>query len=418
MTNETYQQQQGNVDQAMSDLRDEGFSRRPRNDGWGRRQADPIYEARLASAFQLFTDVMSGRAPSWALKEVLAPSTPAALQIIGSNYPHLGLLHESYTTSDFSNLMGDVLDRMLLARYREHDAVWRQYIKVSRPLRDFRTVRRLALNGAEGQYGTVEEGEGIPYSTTLDEDNYTYTPALYSLGVKLSWRMIMNDDLDAFDSIPDRLGRGGARTQHKFATDLLFDSSGPDATFFASGNGNLLSSNPDLAIDALGTAFATLLAFTDDDSEPIFVQGVHLVVGPGLWVVANNLINQLTVDFPGVAPGVDGDITVRVNNWIVRNLNLVMDPYIPIIATSNGSSSWLLVADPNQGRPAAEVGFLAGFEEPQLYQKAGNTARIGGGVDQMMGDFETMAMHYKGVTAFGGATLEVLSAVGSNGSNS
>jgi hypothetical protein len=315
--------------------------------------------------------------------------------------------------------MGDVLDRMMLANFNALGHDWRQYCRVSRPLRDFRTVRRLALNGAEGQYTEIVEGEEVTYTNTLAEDNYTYTPSLYGKGVKLTFRAIMNDDLSAFDSIPERLGKGGRRTIEKFVTELFFDSSGPDATFFASGNGNILTSpatNADLAIDALGGAFEQLLAFTDADSEPILVEGVTLVYGPALHVTANNLINQLSVDLT-TEGGVSGQ-TTRVNNWLARNITLVMNPYIPIVCTSNGDTTWALFANPSVGRPAGEVGFLAGYESPVLYRKASNSMRISGGLDQAAGDFATMDQHYKGIIGLGGTVLEPQSAIGSNGSNS
>ena len=274
------------------------------------------------------------------------------------------------------------------------------------------------LNGAEGQYTEIVEGEEVTYTNTLAEDNYTYAPTLYGKGVKLTFRAIMNDDLSAFDSIPERLGRGGRRTIEKFVTELFFDANGPDATFFASGNGNILTApadNADLAIDALGAAFAQLLGFTDVDSEPILVEGVTLVYGPALHVTANNLINQLTVDV--VEKGGISNQTIRVNNWIVRNISLVMNPYIPIVCTTNGDTTWALFSNPSAGRPAGEVGFLAGYEQPVLYRKASNSMRISGGLDQAAGDFATMDQHYKGILGMGGAVLEPQSAIGSNGSN-
>jgi hypothetical protein len=372
---------------------------------------------RVAAAAEFLSEAMNGTMPIWVLKEAMIPTSPQAVQIIRSNYPELYTMREAYSTSDFPYLLGDVLDRMMLNNFNSLGHNWRAYVKVSRPLRDFRTVRRLAFNGAEGQYQKITEQQPLQYDTTLDEDNYTYEPDLYGLGVKLSSRAIMNDDLGAFDTVPDRLGRGGRRTIEKFVTDLFFDSNGPDATFFSSGNGNLLTGNPDLAIDSLGTAIGQLMDLTDANGEPILVEGVTLVYGSGaLHVTVQNMLNQLSVDITGVG-GVSGQ-TVRVNNWLVKNLTAVFNPYIPIIATSNGTTSWALFANPNTGRPAGEVGFLAGFDQPRLFQKGGNSVAIGGGVDQSMGDFATMEQHYKGIIGMGGTLLDPKSAVASNGSNS
>ncbi len=416
MSMETYQREAdggAHLNQGWSPVR-----RHQNNGRWG-APASPQRVQRIAAAAEFLAEALSGRMPTWALKEALVPSWAGQSDaVIRRNYPELYVtLAEGYSTSDFPNLLGDVLDRMMLENYRSQGHNWRAYCGTGRPLNDFRTVRVLAFNGAEGQYQKIVEGEPLEYSTTLDEDNYTYAPDLYGLGVKLSFRAIMNDDLDAFDTIPTRLGKGGRRTVEKFVTELFFDASGPDATFVSAGNGNLLTSNPDLAIDSLGTALQTLLGFTDVDSEPILVEGVSLVYPPGLHVTVMNLLNQLSVDVTQVG-GISGQ-TVQVNNWIVANITPVLNPYIPIVcSTANGTTSWMLFANPSVGRPAGQTRFLRGFEEPQLYRKASNAMRVGGGVDEMAGDFATMEQHYKGVIALGGTTLDPKSCVGSNGSNS
>ena len=379
-----------------------------------RRNTSHIREAQVASATQLIADVMTGRAPAYMLKEALAPSSPQALQYVKSNYPAVVSVRESMTTSDFPYLMGDVLDRMMLARYREQPQTWRSYVKVARPLRDFRSVRRVAADGLEGVYDETGEEAEVQYGS-MSETNYTYAPKKYTKAARLSFEAIMNDDLGAFDEIPDRLGRGGRRSIHKFVTGLYVDASGPKSSFFTGSN--VVSGNPAFSVDALGTAIKTITGFTDSGGDPIAVDGVTLVYPPALHVSVQNVLNALTVDVS--EDGGTSNQVVRVNNWMVRNLNAVMDPYIPIVAsTANGSTSWFLFADPNAGRPAVEVGFLAGFEEPQLYQKLGNTMRVGGGIDQMAGSFETMSHEYKGVMAYGGSTMDAKAAVASNGSGS
>lgn len=396
------------------------------------RQMAQIRESRVAVAAEFMSDLLNGQVPAYWLQEMLRPSSPAMAQTINEAYPGLirqmsvqesayaGAIYgadiaESMTTSDFPLLVGDVLDRMMLQRFAEAPQVWRQYISVGRPLRDFRAARMIQTDGGDGQWDEISEEEGVGY-TSISESGHTIIPALYGKAVRLSWRLLVNDDLDAFAEIPGVLGRGGRRTIAKYATSLLFDSSGPDGTFISAGNGNLLSGNPDLAIDSLATAIQTLAGFTDSEGEPIVVEGMRLVHGPGLRVTVQNLLNQLSVDVTA-AGGVSGQ-TVRVNNWIVQGLTAVEDPYIPIVCTSNGDTSWLLTADPNAGRPAARIRFLQGFEQPNLYMKAPNTMRVAGGIDEGVGDFNSMAQEYKGLVAFGGTTIEPKSVVGSDGKNS
>lgn len=394
------------------------------------RRALAVHESRVASAAEFMSDLLNGSIRSYYLQEMLRPSSPEMARRLNEAYP--GLIRqmsvhesaaaavrfgadfvESMTTSDFPLLVGDVLDRMLLQRYSEVPQVWRQYIHVGRPLRDFRTTRLIQTDGGDGQWEEISEEEGLTY-TNITESGHTISPALYGKAVRLAWRLLINDDLDAFAEIPAVLGRGGRRTMSKYATDLLFDSNGPDATFISAGNGNLITGNPALSITSLGTGIEQIAGFTDSEGEPILVEGIRLVHGPGLRVTVNNILNQLTVDV--VEAGGTSNRTIRVNNWLVRGITAVEDPYIPIVATSNGATSWLLAADPNTNRPAARMRFLRGFEQPNLYQKAPNTMRVGGGLDEGIGDFDSMATEYKGLVAFGGATIEPKSVIGSNGS--
>lgn len=387
----------------MSEAELEGFQ----------RNRNQFRAVQVASATALMGDLMSGRVPSYFLQEALAPRTAVVCRAIESNYP--GMFREAMTRSDFPLLMGDVLDRMMLARYREFPSPWRAFCKVSNSLRDFRTVRRIQVDGMESVWNDQAEEEELEYAA-LSESGYTYAPKKYSRGGKISFEALMNDDLDAFSSIPDRLGRGGARTVSKFATGLYVDASGPHASLYTVGNLNKVTSNAALSVAGLGTAFAQMGAFVDAGGDPIYVEEAVLVVPPQLKVTANNIMNQVTVDVTQ-AGGTSAQV-VRVDNWLVGNLSLVIDPYIPIVAsTANGGTSWFLFANPSVGRPALEVGFLQGFNEPQLYQKLADTVRVGGGaVDQMAGDFSTMSQQYKGVVAFGGTRLDPKATMGSNGS--
>lgn len=383
----------------------DGFARQR-----GRQRA-----AGVASAVQLVADVRQGRVPYYLLMEALSPRTPAVVSAIARNYPGIINLRESMTTSDFPLLMGDVMDRMMLARWREFPAAWRSFMAVG-TRRDFRSGHDLAFDGLEGQWHEQAETEELKYGS-MTEAEYTYAVKVYSLGARLSWKMIVNDDLDAFGTIPDRLGRGGARTVAKFAAGLYVDANGPHASLYNAGNGNIVLGNPALSISALQTAYGMMRSMKDSEGEPIMVESAWLVVPPELEVVARNIL-QATQVLLTTAGGVSGQ-EMQVANWIGTSLNLAVDPYISIIAAgaiAAGEYPWFLFANPTVARPALKIAFLRGFEEPQLYQKLANTARIGGGIDQEAGDFNTMAQEYKGVTAFGGTRVDPKSTIASDGS--
>lgn len=372
-------------------------------------------EAQVASAVTFVADLLTGRVPSYYLQEALTCRTPALVRSIMSSYPGIIRVSEAMTTSDFPNLTGDVLDRMMLARYREYPSPWRRFMKVNNNLRDFRTVDRYQVDGLEGQWAAVPEQAEITYGS-LSETPYSYAPKKYAKGAKISFEAIMNDDLGAFEDIPNRLGLGGARTISKFATGLYVDANGPHASLYTVGNGNIVTGNPALSVTALNTAWGILANMRDADGEPIVVESMILVVPPSLEITARNIVNatQILMTNTGGASGQE----LAVNNWFGSRFDVVVDPYIPVVASvADGNTSWYLFANPSVGA-ALEMGFVRGFAEPQLYQRTANTSRVGGGIDQMAGDFQTMSQEYKGVVAFGGTRLNPKFTVSSEGDGS
>ncbi len=123
----------------------------------------------------------------------------------------------------------------------------------------------------------------------------------------------------------------------------------------------------------------------DSGGDPILITGrVKLWYGPSLVATAQNLINMLNVmvSVEGGTTNSDGFPSqfVNTNNWAVRNMDPIMDPYIPIVCTTSGvqDTMWGLTVDPNaQARPSIEIGFLQGFETPQIFTKVPNHAASG-----------------------------------------
>lgn len=371
---------------------------------------DPDYIEKLGEAANFLCDVLDGRTDPYFLKEALS-------------------------TSDFPILMGDILDRQLLGRYNEIQPVYRQYARVG-TVRDFRTVRRIAVDGLEGRYYPsylrAELSEGKEQNN-LAETGYTYAVDVYEKRVGLNWRMLVNDDLDAFKDIPDRLARGARRTEQFFASSLYVDASGPHASFYTSGNKNIINAtnagapftavNPPLSIAALQQGFAAMGRMVDADGEPIEIDAVTLVVGPGLRVAAENILSAteiwITTGSGDIAGGTAAQ-QLHTANWMRSRTKLAVDPYIPIIASSaNGGTSWFLFADQAAGRPAIEIGFLRGYEAPGIYQKMPDTMRVGSTQPEMtLGSFDNGEINYKGMHIVGGTRLDPKVSVASNGSGS
>jgi hypothetical protein len=342
----------------------------------------------------------------------------------------LYVLREAFGTSDFPFLFGDIIDRQLLANYQETPQVWPLYAKRS-TVSDFRNVNRFAVNGAEARLAIVAQQTEYPQPVSLADVRYQYHVNKYGRRIAFSWEAMVNDDLDALKDIPARFGKAARRTEELFATNLHVDANGPIAGFYAGGNNNLIPAalvpgqliNPSLSIQALQAAYTVLAQQTDVDGEPITIEAVTLEVCPALQVTAENILHATQIWLQSsitaaAQPGAQYQQLIA-ENWMKTKVTLAVNPYIPIVATAGtiGRTCWFLHANPSVGRPAMEMGFLRGHEQPEVFIKQPNQARVGGGIDPMNGDFATDAIEYKVRHVLGGTLEDPRMSVGSNGQN-
>lgn len=341
----------------------------------------PEYLAKLVEATRFVADVTEGKRPVSHLREALS-------------------------TADFPVLFGDILDRQVLAAYRETPQTFRSWARV-KSVRDFRPVRRMFSDGGDrglelvdqhGEYREVDRGEG----------SYTYSVGKYGNTFSLSWESLINDDLDELKDQPARFGRAARRTEERFATSLIASSTGPNATFFSAGNGNRITNT--LTLPGLTAGFQAMAARTDPGGEPIFNSPAILMVPPSLEIQATNLLNALILEY---GSGAD---RVKAQNWLKGRLTLVVNRYLPIVDTTRGNTAWYLFADPAESRGAVEIGFLRGHEEPQVFMKAADAVSVAGGTaDAFTGDFATDAIRYKARHVIGGTVLDNRFALASDG---
>lgn len=334
-------------------------------------------------------------------------------------------LYEAMSTSDFQLIFSDIIDRQLLGFWAEVPAVWRNFFRVG-TLRDLRTANAYYMDGGEGQLLPVKElGEYL--AAKLTPGKYTRKLDKYGRVMGISLEMILNDDLEAITDIPRRFARAARRTESKLATSAYVSASGPHSSFYTSGNKNIINSangasadNPPLSITGLQDGLLVLGKMVDADSEPIVIEAVELVVPPALELIAQNVLNATEIRTTAASAGAASNIELTVANWMRNRVRLNVDPYIPHVATTaNGNTSWWLVASSTSERPAFAFDHLAGREQPQLFMKAADAVRVGGGtVDPLDGDFDHDEIRYK-VRHFAGASrLEPKATVASNGTGS
>ncbi len=394
------------------------------------RQAGARHQARVLGAAEIWADFKEGRLDPFYMRQAFNLTESGAFDLLCRRYPMV--FRETMSTSDFSALTVDVLDRELLGDYTEVPIPVEPLVKKA-TLNDFRSKKIFIMDGLETPFGSVAELQDLPLGDLSQRTPITYAPLKYEKGAKISWEAVINDDLGIFRDLSQRLARGARRTKHKFITTLYSSATGPNSLLFTSAFANIVniangasSNNPAFSVQALSDAMTVFMNQKDLGGDPIEIPGkLFLVVGPSLFVTAQNVMHQLSVDVnlaggtvQTSGTGVYNAERVRVDNWIIGNLTVIMDPYLPIVTTTAGTkfTQWYIFADPaSQGRPAIEVGDLRGFDTPQLYEKVPNTMRVGGGVEPTLGDFRSMSTEFKALMAFGGIQLDGRAAVSSTG---
>ncbi len=367
-----------------------------------RRHEDPRYQRDLSETLRLYDSVLSG-------------SRRAALDF-----------QESMSRSDFQYLFGDVIDRQLLAAYATMPVRWDMVARRGR-VRDFRTVKRFTLDGGRGVLSEVKELG--PYTArAVTDGKYEYSVKKYGATIPISWEMVVNDDLDALQELPDTLGLAARRTEERFVTALYAGATGPDGTFYSTAHKNVINStvvgstvtaNPPLSIGSLQLAMQVLSQQVDSDGGPIYVESVVLEVPPALEVIANNIVNATEILAATGGGDGTGNDQLRARNWMANRITVKVNPWLPVLTTTNGNTSWYLHGTPRAGRPAMEIGFLIGHETPELWMKAPDAVRVGGGVvSPEEGDFEHDGIQYRVRAVMGGTLMDHKSSVGSNGSGS
>jgi len=320
-------------------------------------------------------------------------------------------LAEALTTSDFPILLGGVFDRELLTQYEQITPVWQGFARRT-VVRDFRPKELVDLLGGRAILDPVGQGAEYP-ARKLSEAKYSLTVGKRGARIPLTWEMVVNDDLDAFRDLPERLAIGARDTEDYLATSLLVQASGPNTTFFKSANGNAPASLP-LTTENLDAALTAIGTRKDTDGRPIVVTGTVLVVPPGLETQARKILNATELRFTDSTTGV----TTITENYMRGRVTLVVNPWLSIIATDNAAGKrWFVLPAPTASRPALTVGFLRGHEQPDLRVKSATGQRAGGGlIDPREGDFDDDTIQYRARHVLGSAHIDPIATYVSTGS--
>jgi hypothetical protein len=241
----------------------------------------------------------------------------------------LGSTRGLNSSTDFPLLLQGVVNKTLLREYTRAGKTFETWSRAA-TVKDFKPVRRERMGdlpvlkdvaeGAEYTYATVGESEEV----------YKVTKAGLIFG--MTWEMMINDDMNAFTRIPEKMANSAAQREMNMMYDLLLknntgDIMGDNNPLFHATHGNIATTGaltlPNLALarekmrkqKGLGGSFLNLTPSI-------------LIVGPANETVAQQLTSMAYVS-----------TTAEGTNVFKGTLSVVVEPRI----TDN---RWFLVATP------------------------------------------------------------------------
>ena len=273
-----------------------------------------------------------------------------------------GKIRGLHHTTDFPLLLMDTVNRTLLAQYAIQERTFTSWARRS-TMNDFRAVTRVRLSEMLGNLEEVKEGAEYKYGT-FSENGESYKLAKYGKIIGITWEAIINDDLSAFDRIPQAFAVSAARLQSNIVYSMLlangFSVMGDGNALFSAAHSNFVGTagNQTTGGTALSEASLTL-AYTsfrqqkDAAGNKLNLKPKYLIVGPKNEFLAQKLTS---VNFTATK---QADTPVGS----LTGLTLVVDAEIE-------NYEWFLVADP-ASLDTVEYSFLAGEEELFIDQREG-----------------------------------------------
>jgi hypothetical protein len=362
-----------------------------------RRMNNPRYRQAFVRFEEAYLNAMAGSHRAHRFVRACLEGDVGALQV----------LHEAISPSDFPLILGDTIDRIVLAKFKSVSPTWEQYMKVG-TVQDFRAVERYRCSLGRGVLPVV----GVGGSYTFDkpgESHYTFSVQKRGGVRPIYWETLINDDLGALQDTPADMARQATNTEAYVATSLFAANTTLYAINHTAEDGNTYSNKgtAKFSANALAAALSVMGEYPGDDVDgmPIMNDPVYIVVGTkDMEFRVNQVLSSQIVQYVDVAGG-DGTNLPTGNLLSVevrQRLKCVFNPFLRLFDT-NYRTSWYLFADPADIW-AVEFARLAGYEAPQLFMEASAQLGLSGGLASPMdGSFSNDTVNYKVRVVMGGS---------------
>lgn len=258
-----------------------------------------------------------------------------------------------FSTVAIPQILSNTANKFLMVGWNSVDMTPMNISKI-RSVTDFKQITTVSLTG-DLQFEKVGAAGEIKHGT-LGEQYYNNKADTYAKMLAITRQDIINDDLGALTSVPQRLGRGSAlKLNDIFWTAFLDNSS---TSWFHANNNNVNTGVADMTTGGLAATETIFMNQTDYDGKPLGILPAILLVPTALKTSARTLMTSETL-IDGTATGTQGSKNVFAGRFRVES-----SPYMSNASyTGYSAAAWYMLADP-QDLPFIEIAALNGRVEP------------------------------------------------------
>lgn len=283
-----------------------------------------------------------------------------------------------HTTSDFGDILGNVIKATLRAAYAEEPQTFGP-ISTRVNASDFKQMRMLQLGDAPDLDKVLEHGEFT--RGTIAESKETMQLETYGKIFAITRQALVNDDLGAFSTIPAMFGRSARKKEADIVWAQITGNPtmGDGNALFSAAHSNLETDGDVIAVASVSRARRAMRLQTNVGGNRMNLVPRILIVPPSLETVAEQFL----------APVLAAQ-TNAAQNPFAGKFQLIVESRLE----DNSATAWYLATDAAQ-LPVIAYAYLDGQEGPSIETRSGFD--IDGVETRARLDFDAAPIDWRGI---------------------
>ncbi len=259
-----------------------------------------------------------------------------------------------HTTSDFANVLAEVYNKSLLTLRSSPSAVEQVFRRAT--VADFRARHVMEISDGPALAEVGENGE-VTFGSITDKELASYAVKSYARGFGISFKALVNDDMQALADISAKMTRGARAWFAGFLANVIMSNPtlADGVAVFHANHNNLAASGAAPSDTTIGAGKLAMRLQTDASGNPIDAPPRYIVIPAALEGTVDKLLATL---YP------TSSATAETS---ARGLIPVV---IPQFDQAGEDTAWYLFADPSNA-PVFEYSELSGYEGPRVETRQG-----------------------------------------------